>query len=165
MRKYRVLLGLFFALSVLSRQITGASGAQVEIFNQDFLNQYKTFSSVESPHITQAVKQSNNNYLSNLFDAEKQTKVTIYKKYKHQEFITIEQKISYVAQNTNLKKIEYEFAVQPNKLLIARSLSPPYISDSDFHSLIHFLNGGITNRDYKKVSSIGRFCVFCSRAF
>jgi len=150
-KKYRVLLGLFFALSILSRQITGASGAQVEIFNQTFLQTHEHSTAEKSIHVNPTNTNqliTENNKASTL--VEKASKEVIYKKYKTQDFHTnIENEGSYKLIEAPKLKGYFSFHAS-HKPIFVNSLSPPYVSDLGTNSLTKYSNGGIFNRGLKK---------------
>ena len=132
MKKNRVLLGLFFALSILSRQITGASGAQVEIFNQTFLQTHQHIIAEKSIHVSPTnTNQLITEHNKALTLIKKTSKEVIYKKYKTQDFHTfIENERSYELIETPKLKGYLTFHAS-HKPIFVNSLSPPYVSDLD----------------------------------
>ena len=150
-KKYRVLLGLFFALSILSRQITGASGAQVEIFNQTFLQTHQHNIAEKSIHVnptnTNQLITEHNKALTLI---KKTSKEVIYKKYKTQDLHTnIDNEGSYKLIEAP-KLNGYSSFHASHKPIFVNSLSPPYVSDLGTHSLTKYSNGGIVNHGLEK---------------
>lgn len=164
MRKSRVFFGLFFLLAILSRQITGAAGAQVEIFNKAFLASHSTIR--EHSQVDHLLPKPISNFYSNgtFKSAENKQKETVYKKYKTPDYSGI----FTIPNSFKSKQANVSFSLSDNfnpiKPVNPRSQSPPVATTPIVKTLVSTFMGGTWNCGIQKYIGVRGFSLLSCRA-
>ena len=163
MKKSRVLLGFFFVLAVLSRQITGAAGAQVEIFNQELLNSIKVHAINPSPNSITDSELVIKSFHERLKGDDKKPKETVYKKYLAPDNISLSPTnllFTTYSHHSTLSLSQQSSSFTP---LDVRAQSPPSVATYRSHVSTRTHLEGFINCDSKQDNSGWRFCLHSSR--